>query len=86
MIQRYEEFLESRKNPCWKGYKQIGTKLKRGRKVPNCVSVNEQESAPAQFDRGEFYLDYYTNLSPNDFKLSRFGNSIMIEIPGPSQL
>ena len=26
---------------CWKGYKAIGTKMKNGRKVPNCVPVNE---------------------------------------------
>jgi hypothetical protein len=24
-------------NPCWKGYKPVGTKMKNGRKVPNCV-------------------------------------------------
>ena len=26
-----------KKNPCWKGYKMIGTKKKDGKKVPNCV-------------------------------------------------
>jgi hypothetical protein len=25
------------KNPCWKGYKNYGTKMKDGKKVPNCV-------------------------------------------------
>lgn len=24
-------------NPCWKGYEQYGMKIKKGRKVPNCV-------------------------------------------------
>ena len=24
-------------DPCWKGYKQIGMKKKKGKKVPNCV-------------------------------------------------
>ena len=24
-------------NPCWKGYEQYGIKIKKGRKVPNCV-------------------------------------------------
>jgi len=24
-------------NPCWDGYKQIGTKKKGGKTVPNCV-------------------------------------------------
>jgi len=25
------------KDPCWKGYKQVGMKSKNGKKVPNCV-------------------------------------------------
>lgn len=29
------------KNPCWVGYKQIGTKSKNGKTVPNCVPVDE---------------------------------------------
>ena len=80
MIQSYNQFLESRKNPCWKGYKQIGTKLKGARKVPNCVEVNEQEVLD-EFDRTAFYLDYYTNLTPSDFKLTRSGDSIIIQVP-----
>ena len=31
------------KEACWKGYKQIGMKDKDGRKVPNCVPVDESE-------------------------------------------
>jgi hypothetical protein len=27
--------------PCWKGYQQIGTKMKNGKEVPNCVPKNE---------------------------------------------
>ena len=32
-----EESLKT-DNPCWKGYKPVGTKKKGGRTVPNCVS------------------------------------------------
>jgi hypothetical protein len=32
---------------CWDGYKQIGSKMKNGKKVPNCVPTNEATS-PAQ--------------------------------------
>lgn len=28
--------------PCWPGYKQVGTKLKNGKMVPNCVPMNEK--------------------------------------------
>jgi len=27
-------------DPCWEGYKQIGMKMKDGKKVPNCVPIN----------------------------------------------
>jgi hypothetical protein len=26
-----------KKDPCWEGYKQVGMKVKNGKKVPNCV-------------------------------------------------
>jgi hypothetical protein len=29
-------------NPCWRGYHPVGTKIKDGKKVPNCVPVNEE--------------------------------------------
>ena len=28
-------------NPCWRGYHPVGTKMKDGKEVPNCVPVNE---------------------------------------------
>jgi len=31
----------AKKDPCWKGYKQVGMKKKNGREVPNCVPVKE---------------------------------------------
>jgi hypothetical protein len=31
------------KDPCWTGYKMIGTKKKNGREVPNCVPREEKE-------------------------------------------
>lgn len=37
MIQDYDKFILEKNDPCWKGYKQIGTKDKNGRTVPNCV-------------------------------------------------
>ncbi len=53
MITNYTEFIIEKNNPCWKGYKQIGTKNKNGRTVPNCVKdnsgVNEENEAIQQF-------------------------------------
>lgn len=28
---------DDKKDPCWDGYKQVGTKEKNDKKVPNCV-------------------------------------------------
>jgi 4a-hydroxytetrahydrobiopterin dehydratase len=47
-IQPYH--IDEAKDPCWSGYKQIGTKMKGGRRVPRCVPVKETEmpvQAPA---------------------------------------
>jgi hypothetical protein len=33
---------------CWDGYKQVGSKMKSGKKVPNCVPVNEASSTAQQ--------------------------------------
>jgi hypothetical protein len=30
------------KNPCWKGYKMVGTKKLKGKDVPNCVPINKK--------------------------------------------
>ena len=42
-IHSFSRFLEESKNPCWDGYKQIGTKKKNGKTVPRCVPVKESD-------------------------------------------
>lgn len=37
------------KGPCWKGYKQIGTKMKNGREVPNCVPADHAEKKSCEY-------------------------------------
>jgi hypothetical protein len=41
-----QESLKNKKDPCWKGYQQVGMKKKNGKEVPNCVpkesSVDEK--------------------------------------------
>ena len=29
--------------PCWTGFKQVGTKMKNGKQVPNCVPIDEAD-------------------------------------------
>lgn len=35
------EALNEKEGPCWKGYQQIGMKMKNGKEVPNCVPIDE---------------------------------------------
>jgi len=37
----HDSMDEEKKDPCWDGYKQVGTKKKNEKEVPNCVPVNE---------------------------------------------
>ena len=36
-------------NPCWKGYKPVGTKKKSGREVPNCVPEEQEQDINQKF-------------------------------------
>jgi hypothetical protein len=48
-IKTFESFIEvNEKGPCWKGYKQVGTKMKDGKEVPNCVPIKESEDIKSQ--------------------------------------
>lgn len=41
-VLKFEEFMSEKKGPCWPGYKQMGTKNKGGKQVPNCVPVGKK--------------------------------------------
>ncbi len=36
---------KEKKDPCWDGYEQIGTKEKKGKTVPNCVPEKKKKNA-----------------------------------------
>ncbi len=51
-----EGLRDPKDNPCWKGYKPVGTKKKGGRTVPNCVpkeSIEEEEDVDEAKYRGK---------------------------------
>lgn len=48
----FKEFYEN-KGPCWPGYKQVGTKMKNGKEVPNCVPEEVEEGK----NKGESWED-----------------------------
>lgn len=36
-LEEAKKKISAKDDPCWKGYKMVGTKKKGGREVPNCV-------------------------------------------------
>ena len=51
----FKTFFEN-KGPCWPGYVQVGTKMKNGREVPNCVPKEEVEEGTGK-NKGESWED-----------------------------
>lgn len=72
---RLEEIIFEAKNPCWKGYKQIGMKKKNGKEVPNCVPVNENEIIIEDAD--EIFGEYEEQLLESEYQ----GRSVTLNKP-----
>lgn len=51
-----EGLRDPKDNPCWKGYKPVGTKKKGGRTVPNCVPKEGVEESRHGYDDAGFSL------------------------------
>jgi hypothetical protein len=43
-------------DPCWRGYEMLGTKIKAGKEVPNCVKVKSSDSGECGKNYGEFRI------------------------------
>ena len=57
--------LEEKQGPCWKGYTQIGMKMKNGKEVPNCVPVTEELISFREFTEIEQETAvYHPELNP----------------------
>lgn len=41
----YEEVEPMKDDPCWDGYRMLGTKQKNGRTVPNCIPVGKKDES-----------------------------------------
>ena len=49
MKKTFKEFAEA----CWDSHKQVGFKMKGGKRVPNCVPKNEEEIPISLYDLTE---------------------------------
>jgi len=47
-----EGLRDPKDNPCWKGYKPVGTKKKNGKTVPNCVPKESLEEKEERTHKG----------------------------------
>ena len=72
-------------NPCWDGYEMVGHKTKDGKKVPNCVPVNETtnvtdyRSGEGQ-SRKELLAKYAKTKDPKDAAAARKAGASQTEL------
>lgn len=62
-------------NPCWKGYKPVGTKNKGGKTVPNCVPVNEVDYS-SHLDDSNLSKESLLKMGKVDGQIE--GNDVMV--------
>lgn len=52
-------------DPCWKGYEMVGTKMKGGKEVPNCVPKESvEEKLDPSMGAGEYVKDFQKSDAP----------------------
>lgn len=44
IMAKKKESTKKKGDPCWEGYHKLGTKIKDGKKVPDCVPVGKKKS------------------------------------------
>lgn len=76
-----EGLRDPKDNPCWKGYKPVGTKKKGGKTVPNCVpeSVNEENEAQRKLAQiGRKMMDMAASEKDDEFSnnLAKLGDAL----------
>lgn len=85
MIFSYSQFIGEKKNPCWKGYKQIGTKKKGSRTVPNCVKIQEQSSPVSNIFRELAVKDKVSSTMPESTDTKGLLRQISLKMKGGDQ-
>lgn len=66
-------------DPCWKGYEMVGTKMKGGREVPNCVKKKTSDSSECGKES-----DYAEVMVPSGWTVSETGGRVGPEITAKS--
>ncbi len=83
---RAHEFItESLKtdNPCWKGYKPVGTKKKNGKTVPNCVPNESIETEDWQKTNKKDKTDGMSKKAVNAYRRENPGSKLKTAVTTP---
>ena len=69
-------------NPCWKGYKPVGTKKKNGKTVPNCVPKESVEEGQVVENKGSKVVQNLVDKFYNDNGIDFADGNIYVKDPG----
>ena len=88
-----DDCLDEQENPCWDGYKQVGTKMKNGKRVPNCVPEETEVngwgeiSEKSEYDGKSVELNNPTKGDRKKYKVyvrNDKGNVVKVEFGDPN--
>ena len=70
-MKKFKSFKKEDDSPCWPGYKQVGTKMKNGKEVPNCVPIGEDlDEAPLVMNDMDMVKSILKKIEDDIMKLS----------------
>lgn len=89
-MRSFKEFKANLDEACWKGYKQIGTKTKNGKEVPNCVPESiEEKKLPHALDPNKSLKHAMQDRGfdkDNDGDVDKFDKNTPDEITGAEKI
>lgn len=71
-----EGLKNPKENPCWKGYKPVGTKKKNGKTVPNCVPESVEETY-----NGDAFFEAYGEIEETLTEAEYQGRKVQLNKP-----
>lgn len=73
----WEGLKNPKDNPCWKGYKPVGTKKKNGRTVPNCVPKESKKKLTENYKISGSFTEL-PDSPPHGFWVTKDGKFIVV--------
>jgi len=73
----WEGLKNPKDNPCWKGYKPVGTKKKNGRTVPNCVPKESKKKLTENYKISSNFAEL-PDSAPHGFWVTKDGKFIVV--------